>query len=70
MASAAPRMPALQQTLYHIRAGGGGLLIVKRDGRREPFDRYKLLQGIRIAAQAADCRRRHRADRQPDRESS
>ncbi len=25
------------------------LLIVKRDGRREPFDRYKLLQGIRIA---------------------
>jgi len=25
------------------------LLIVKRDGRREPFDRYKLLEGIRIA---------------------
>jgi transcriptional repressor NrdR len=25
------------------------LLIVKRDGRREPFDRYKLLQGLRIA---------------------
>ena len=25
------------------------LLIVKRDGRREPFDRLKLLQGIRIA---------------------
>ncbi len=25
------------------------LLIVKRDGRREPFDRNKLLQGIRIA---------------------
>ena len=25
------------------------LLIVKRDGRREPFDRYKLLQGMRIA---------------------
>lgn len=25
------------------------LLIVKRDGRREPFDRHKLLQGIRIA---------------------
>lgn len=25
------------------------LLIVKRDGRREPFDRYKLLQGVRIA---------------------
>jgi len=25
------------------------LLIVKRDGRREPFDRFKLLQGIRIA---------------------
>lgn len=25
------------------------LFIVKRDGRREPFDRHKLLQGIRIA---------------------
>jgi len=25
------------------------LLIVKRDGRREPFDRNKLMQGIRIA---------------------
>jgi transcriptional repressor NrdR len=25
------------------------LLIVKRDGRREPFDRHKLLQGMRIA---------------------
>jgi len=25
------------------------LLIVKRDGRREPFDRFKLLQGLRIA---------------------
>jgi transcriptional repressor NrdR len=25
------------------------LLIVKRDGRREPFDRHKLLQGLRIA---------------------
>jgi transcriptional repressor NrdR len=25
------------------------LLIVKRDGRREPFDRNKLLQGVRIA---------------------
>ena len=25
------------------------LFIVKRDGRREPFDRSKLLQGIRIA---------------------
>ncbi|OQA46676.1 MAG: Transcriptional repressor NrdR [Chloroflexi bacterium ADurb.Bin325] len=25
------------------------LLIVKRDGRREPFDRHKLLQGVRIA---------------------
>lgn len=25
------------------------LIVVKRDGRREPFDRYKLLQGIRIA---------------------
>jgi len=25
------------------------LLIVKRDGRREPFDRHKLLQGIHIA---------------------
>lgn len=25
------------------------LLIVKRDGRREPFDRHKLQQGIRIA---------------------
>lgn len=25
------------------------LLIVKRDNRREPFDRHKLLQGVRIA---------------------
>jgi transcriptional repressor NrdR len=25
------------------------LFIVKRDGRREPFDHHKLLQGIRIA---------------------
>ncbi len=25
------------------------LLIVKRDGRREPFDRNKLLEGLRIA---------------------
>ncbi len=25
------------------------LLVVKRDGRREPFDRHKILQGIRIA---------------------
>jgi transcriptional repressor NrdR len=25
------------------------LLIVKRDGRREPFDRHKLMHGIRIA---------------------
>ncbi len=25
------------------------LLIVKRDGRREPFDRFKLLQGVRTA---------------------
>jgi transcriptional repressor NrdR len=25
------------------------LFIVKRDGRREPFDRQKLLQGVRIA---------------------
>lgn len=25
------------------------LIVVKRDGRREPFDRHKLLQGIRIA---------------------
>ena len=25
------------------------LLIVKRDGRREPFDRFKLLEGVRIA---------------------
>jgi transcriptional repressor NrdR len=25
------------------------LLIVKRDGRREPFDRHKLMQGVRIA---------------------
>ena len=25
------------------------LLIIKRDGRREPFDRYKLLQGVRTA---------------------
>lgn len=27
-----------------------GLLISKRDGRREPFDRQKLLAGIRVAA--------------------
>lgn len=26
------------------------LLVIKRDGRREPFDRQKLLTGIRIAA--------------------
>lgn len=26
------------------------LLVIKRDGRREPFDRQKLLAGIRIAA--------------------
>ncbi|MEZ4834824.1 MAG: ATP cone domain-containing protein [Caldilineaceae bacterium] len=26
------------------------LLVIKRDGRREPFDRQKLLSGIRIAA--------------------
>ncbi len=25
------------------------LLVVKRDSRREPFDRHKILQGIRIA---------------------
>jgi transcriptional repressor NrdR len=25
------------------------LLVVKRDGRREPYDRHKLLQGVRIA---------------------
>ena len=28
------------------------LLIVKRDGRREPFDRHKLLQGSSIACAA------------------
>jgi transcriptional repressor NrdR len=26
------------------------LLVIKRDGRREPFDRQKMLSGIRIAA--------------------
>ncbi len=26
------------------------LLVIKRDGRREPYDRQKLLSGIRIAA--------------------
>jgi len=25
------------------------LLVVKRDGRREPYDRHKLLQGVRTA---------------------
>ena len=25
------------------------LIVVKRDGRREPFDRYKILRGIQIA---------------------
>lgn len=25
------------------------LMVVKRDGRREPFDRYKILNGIQIA---------------------
>lgn len=29
------------------------LIVIKRDGRREPFEREKLLQGIRIA-----CRKR------------
>jgi transcriptional repressor NrdR len=31
----------------HVAAS---LLVIKRDGRREPFDRQKLLAGIRIAA--------------------
>jgi transcriptional repressor NrdR len=34
-------------TYEHIAAN---LLVVKSDGRREPFDRQKLLQGIQIAA--------------------
>ncbi len=33
-------------TYEHVSAN---LLIVKSDGRREPFDRQKLLQGIQIA---------------------
>lgn len=34
-------------TYEHVAAS---LLVVKSDGRREPFDRQKLLLGIRIAA--------------------
>lgn len=34
-------------TYEHVAAD---LLVVKSDGRREPFDRQKLLSGIRIAA--------------------
>lgn len=34
-------------TYEHVAAN---LLIVKSDGRREPFDRQKLLQGIQVAA--------------------
>lgn len=34
-------------TYEHIAAN---LLVSKSDGRREPFDRQKLLQGIQIAA--------------------
>jgi transcriptional repressor NrdR len=34
-------------TYEHISAN---LLVIKSDGRREPFDRQKLLQGIQIAA--------------------
>lgn len=34
-------------TYEHVAAS---LLVVKSDGRREPFDRQKLLSGIRIAA--------------------
>ncbi len=34
-------------TYEHIAAN---LLIIKSDGRREPFDRQKLMQGIQIAA--------------------
>lgn len=34
-------------TYEHIAAN---LLVIKSDGRREPFDRQKLLQGIQIAA--------------------
>jgi transcriptional repressor NrdR len=34
-------------TYEHIAAN---LLVAKSDGRREPFDRQKLLQGIQIAA--------------------
>ncbi len=34
-------------TYEHVAAD---LLVIKSDGRREPFDRQKLLSGIRIAA--------------------
>jgi len=42
-------MPKLPQAFTTYEQISEALLIVKRDGRREPFDRYKLLQGIRIA---------------------
>lgn len=38
-----------QRFTTHERLAGLSLSVVKRDGRREPFDREKLLRGLRFA---------------------
>jgi len=38
-----------QRFTTYERVYAAPVMVVKRDGRREPFDREKLLQGVRIA---------------------
>ena len=38
-----------QRFTTHERITGVSLVVVQRDGRREPFDREKLLNGLRLA---------------------
>ena len=38
-----------QRFTTYERVAKANLLVIKRDGRREPFDRQKLFEGIRIA---------------------
>ena len=38
-----------QRFTTYERVHSAPVMVIKRDGRREPFDRNKLLQGVRIA---------------------
>ena len=62
-------MSRVLEAIQHGRDAGGGLpLVVKKDGRREAFDRGKILTGLQKGLRKAACRdHRSREDGVEDR---